>query len=233
MDALRGGTPTAEPRYLHTSAGDLPLQEYRLRVGEHEWAVLHTAAMLTHADEASFFHEYADRVPYGVALWPSSIALAHEIASRAEEFASGSVLELGAGTGLPGIVAASFGARVTQTDRQEGVLSVCRLNGRRNRAQRIAYRAVSWADWNDTDRYDWIIGADVLYGEDGHPHLRRILADNLAAGGRVLLADPFRERSLRFLEEMEREGWRVTLTRWKVGEEADSRAMGVFELSPS
>ena len=49
---------------------------------------------------------------YGVTLWPSAIALAHDLAARGNRLRDLRVLELGAGTGLPGIVAASFGARV-------------------------------------------------------------------------------------------------------------------------
>ena len=110
-------TMTMEPQLLRTTAGDFDLQEYRLRLAGREWAIAHTGAMLTHHDEQKFFKELRDTLPYGVALWPSSIALAHEVASRAEEMRGARVLELGAGTGLPGIVAASLGARVVQTDR--------------------------------------------------------------------------------------------------------------------
>ena len=44
-------------------------------------------------------------------LWPAAIALAHEVAERADTLRGARVLELGAGTGLPGIVAAT---RLTQ-----------------------------------------------------------------------------------------------------------------------
>src|SRR5436305_1309421 len=106
--------PTSEPPLLRTSTGEFPLQECRLQVGGREWSLLHTGAVLTQADEAHFLTELRDRLPYGVALWPSAIALAHEIAVRAGDFLGRTVLELGAGTGLPGIVAATLGARVVQ-----------------------------------------------------------------------------------------------------------------------
>lgn len=65
-----------------------------------------------------------------------------------------------------------------------------------------------------------------------HPHLRRIFGSNLAPGGRVLLSDPFRAVSLRLLEGLEADGWRITLSKWNVGEEATPRPIGVFELVP-
>src|SRR5437868_1071885 len=133
-------------------ADTLPFHEYRLRLGESEWSVLHSGAVIDFWEEQRFLSESRDSHPYGVALWASAIALAHEIESRAAEFRGRTVLELGAGTGLPGIVAASLGARVVQTDRHELALSVCRRNGERNRGragvETIGYRIADWTRWD-------------------------------------------------------------------------------------
>ena len=217
---------------LRTTAGDFPLQEARVSVGGREWSILHTDAVVSRADEARFLGETKDRLPYGVVLWPAAIALAYEIASRPEAFRGARVLELGAGTGLPGIVAASLGARVVQTDRQELAMHVCRRNGERNGVDAIEHRLVDWAEWDDGGRYDWIVGSDVLYAEATHPHLRRIFESNLAPGGRVLLSDPFRAVALRLLEALEADGWTIALARWSVGEGEDRRPIGLFELEP-
>lgn len=224
--------PDDPDRRIQTDAGTFPLQEYRLGLAGRTWSILHTHAVLSHGDEARYFRELRNRLPYGVALWPASIALAHELASRAGELAGLPVLELGAGTGLPGIVAASLGARVVQTDRHELALAICRRNGARNGAGAIEHRLADWADWGDRGRYAWVIGSDILYGEGTHPHLRRIFEANLAPGGRVLLADPFREQSLRLLGELEAEGWEVQVSTWAVGEDETPRTIGIFELAP-
>ncbi len=221
-----------QPRVLHTTAGDVTLDEYRLRLAGREWTVLHTGAILTHADEQRFLNEGTTRLPYGVALWPAAIALAHDVASRPEAFRDRKVLELGAGTGLPGIVAASLGGRVVQTDRQELALAICRRNGERNGVEAVEYRLADWTEWDDAGRYDWILGSDILYGETIHPHLRRIFETSLAPGGRVLLSDPFRGTSLKLLEALEADGWGIALAKWNVGEEESPRPIGVFELAP-
>ena len=224
--------PATQPKVLHTTAGDFPLRECRLGVGGRAWTVLSTGSILTPADEAEYLTGLAERMPYGVVLWPSAIALAHEIATRADEFRGRTVLELGAGTGLPGIVAAAVGARVVQTDRQEVAMAVCRRNGERNGITGVEYRLAEWAGWTDAGRYDWVLGSDILYGEAAHPLLRRIFEANLAPGGRVLVADPYRAASLKLLECLEADGWRVTLTKWTVGAEETPRPIAVFELSP-
>ncbi|MBW3571103.1 MAG: methyltransferase domain-containing protein [Gemmatimonadetes bacterium] len=215
---------------LHTSVGDFPLHEYRLGLGGREWRILHTESVLSRDDEAHFLLELKDRLPYGVVLWPAAIALAHEVAARADELRGKQVLELGAGTGLPGIVAASLGARVVQTDRQEVAMAVCRRNGERNGVDSIEHRLVDWTEWDDLRRYDCIIGSDILYGESVHPHLRRIFQGSLAPGGRILLSDPFRATSLKLLEALEAEGWKIGLSKWSVGEEETPRPIGVFEV---
>jgi methyltransferase-like protein 23 len=224
--------PATQNRLLDTPAGPFPLYDLRLSLAGREWSILHTGAVLTHADEASYFHEVADRLPYGLALWPSALALAREVAERAEAFRGTRVLELGAGTGLPGIVAASLGARVVQTDQQEVTLSVCRRNGIRNAATSIEYRLADWAEWDAEERYDWIVGSDIVYSEATHPHLERIFTNNLAPGGRVLISDPVRYASMCLLERLEEAGWSSTSTERRVGEGASPRVISLYELVP-
>ncbi len=220
-----------QPPMLHTSEGAYPLHEYTLRLAGREWTVLHTGVVLTQADEWQFFREFLPPLPYGVALWPSAIALAYELASRGGALADKTVLELGTGVGLPGIVAASLGAQVVQTDRQELAMMLCRRNGDLNRVEGIEPSLADWTNWREKRRFDWILGSDILYSEAMHPHLRRIFESNLAAEGRILLADPFRGISLRLLESLQEQGWNITMTKWKLGEEDDPRPIGVFELS--
>lgn len=220
-------SPTA-PHVLSTTAGDLPLEEYHLRLEGRTWRILHTGAVLSHDDEQRFLGAER-RIPYGVALWPAAIALAHEIASRLVDGLR--VLELGAGTGLPGIVAASLGARVIQTDHQEVALFVCKKNAERNGITTIEHHAADWTSWDDREPYDWILGSDILYAETMHPHLRRIFESNLGAGGKILLSDPFRKPSFALLEAMEADGWKITMNKWTVGVAPPERPVGVFELT--
>lgn len=219
-----------EPEVLATTAGDFPLEEVEVTVDGRRWTVLHTGAVLTAEEEVAFLRgEQTTKRPYGLVLWPSAIALANEVAARPVRGLR--VLELGAGTGLPGLVAAALGARVVQTDRQKLVLHVCRRNAERNGVTTIEHRLADWTDWHDDDRYDLVLGSDILYADGVHAHLRAIFERNLAPGGTVLLSDPFRAASLRLLEELEAAGWRVSMDKWTVGVAPPPRPVGVFALT--
>lgn len=216
----------SEPRVIVTPSGELPLHEYHLRLGDHAWRILHAAAVFGEDDEQRFLGAEI-RIPYGLALWPSSVALAHDLATRT--LAGKRLLELGAGTGLPGIVAATLGATVVQTDFHDVALQLCVQNARRNGAS-IEHRAADWTAWKDTARYDVVLGSDTLYMEAMRPHLRAIFDANLAPGGTLLLADPLRKQSVPLFEAMEADGWSVTMSKWTVGGDTESRAVGVYEL---
>lgn len=221
-----------EERILRTTIGDFPLDECRLAFSGREWTILHIGAVFSHAEESRYLREQKERLPYGVTLWAAAVALAHDIAARAASFRECRVLELGAGTGLPGIVAAAHGARVLQTDRHQAVIALCRRNVSLNSAGKVKQVLLDWTDWSEVGQYQWIIGSDILYADEMHPHLRNIFETNLAPGGRVLLSDPFRETGYKMLEALESDGWTISMSKWSIGEGSERRPIGVFELAP-
>lgn len=112
------------------------------------------------------------------------------------------------------------------------LVTSCKRNCERNGGETAEHRLSDWAAWEETGLYEWVIGSDILYGEEMQTHLRRVFETNLAPGGRVLLSDPFRAASLGLLEALEADGWSVTLSKWSVGEEATPRPVALYELSP-
>lgn len=218
---------------LRTSIGDFTLHEYRLTLGGRTWSFLHTGAVVTREQEYEYLAREQGRLPYGVMLWPASIALSHDVLTRSDTLPGKRVLELGAGTGMPGIVAASLGARVLQIDRSEVALHVCGMNAERNRVTSIDVRDAEWETFHSDAPFDLILGADVLYVTTMHDRLRAICDQYLAPGGTVLFSDPFRSQSLPMLETMEANGWRVSLAKWSIEVETGTRTIAVYEATRS
>ncbi|CAD5316206.1 unnamed protein product [Arabidopsis thaliana] len=94
---------------------------------------------------------------YGLFVWPCSVILAEYVWQHRSRFRDSSILELGAGTSLPGLVAAKVGANVTLTDdatKPEVLDNMRRVLG------------LTWGVWDAPIldlRPNIILGADVLY----------------------------------------------------------------------
>src|SRR5882757_5726723 len=79
-------------------------------------------------DEQAFDHE--EFLPYWAELWPSALALARALGTRALHGAR--TLELGCGLGLPSLAAALAGGRVLATDWSPEAVAMTARNAARN-----------------------------------------------------------------------------------------------------
>jgi predicted nicotinamide N-methyase len=185
----------------------LPLETVDLAIGDQLWhvnAVQNQDALLDMADQL-------EHIPYGFLLWESAVALANLLVIQADQVRNKRVLELGAGVGLPGLVARSLGAEVWQTDHEPKALALAALNAWQNGITGLHHFLADWTDWTHTDCYDFLLGADILYERAMQPYLEGIFQQTLAPGGRLLLADPSRPQAFAFVAEMEKRGWRFEI----------------------
>lgn len=142
-----------------------------------------------------------DQIPYWAELWPAARGLAQYIWERID-FQGATVLELGAGLGLPGLVAALKGGLVTFSDYKKESLEMIARNVRRNGIQQADYLLADWRDFQCDKKFDWIIGSDVLYNPTLNPYVALILERNLAEKGQLLFAHPSRPVTKKFLDEI-------------------------------
>lgn len=183
----------------------LPLRRHELVLGGRRWsidAVGDQDVLLDASDRFAVF-------PFGLLLWESSMALAAALVDRASAVHGATILEIGAGTGLAGLVAASLGAHVRQTDHLAEAIALCRHNAALNGVGGITTALADWTRWTDDARYDLVVGADVLYDRAAHAPVRDILHRNLAEGGRALLTDPGRIDTPAFIGNLRAAGWRI------------------------
>lgn len=151
--------------------------------------------------------ENDDKIPYWAELWPAARGLARYIWEKVD-FRGATVLELGAGLGLPGLVAACKEGQVTISDYQPEALKIASRNARRNGIDSVACLLADWRDFQLQQQFDWIIGSDVLYNPRSNPYVGRILARNLAPYGQLLFAHPGRKATFDFLQELVAAGFK-------------------------
>ncbi|CAM9278248.1 unnamed protein product [Chrysoparadoxa australica] len=108
---------------------------------------------------------------FGLFTWPSAIVLAHWVKTQEHELPGMRVLELGAGTSLPGVLAARLGAAVTLTDRTKGqdVLLNIAKTIELNKDGMLGTCDVQGLTWGTVGggwvgkTFDVVLGSDVLY----------------------------------------------------------------------
>ena len=194
--------------------GELPWVMREVEIGGRMWrveTVEDQGALLAASEGRAQF-------PFGLMLWESAVALAAEFAARPEWVRGRSVLELGCGVGLAGVVAAALSARVVQTDHDPAALEAARRTGELNGVRDVRVEAADWHAWNDAAAFDLIIAADVIYDAADHQALLDVMDRALAPGGRALLADPGREAQGEFIARAGREGWRVVRSECQVAD---------------
>ena len=198
---------TPPPEALTPLLARVPLVPIQVAVGDRMWQITVVP------DQTAFFevHDDLEDPPYGFLLWEAAIGLARLLVQQPNWVRGKRVLELGAGVGLPGLVADSLGGAVWQTDHLSDILALTALNVRQNGNPPIQHFLADWRRWSHAEHYDLILGADILYDRTFHFYLEHIFYHNLALGGRLLLADPGRPAALDFMVRLEEHGWRVDL----------------------
>jgi predicted nicotinamide N-methyase len=131
----------------------------------------------------------------GLQLWAASIVLSHWLLEMREKLRGREVLELGAGCGLCGIVAAKLCATgpVLLTDLAPPTIANMEHNLAINSLPPTAARAAS-LDWREPKTWppahSVVIGADLAYAREAVPDLLRVVRALVAPGGSFLYVAP-------------------------------------------
>ncbi len=125
----------------------------------------------------------------GFKLWECAVDLVRYIHKNGLKGAS--VLEIGAGHGLPGIVMGSMGARLALHDFNEEVLQLCTaVNVKLNEVSNVRFVAGDWGRLQDVlgEEFDVVLSAETVYSEKSLRSLAHTILDSLKPGGYALIA---------------------------------------------
>jgi predicted nicotinamide N-methyase len=151
------------------------------------------------------------RMPYWAAVWESAAAVGAHLIRRHPDLRGRNAMDLGCGTGAAGMVLADLGARVLLGDIDTAPLLFSALNTHPWR-DRVRVRRLDWQTDRLDERFDLIVGSDVLYERGQWDSIEPFLRHHLAPGGFVLIGEPGRPKAVEFPAWMTSRGWTVDTT---------------------
>lgn len=143
-----------------------------------------------------------DVCPHFGVVWPSALALSEYLCDIwSVSFKNSSIIELGCGLALPSLTARRLGCEnVIASDRHSLVANFLESHTRKNALPPLAYRSMDWRDLECDQRFDVILGSDLLYEAWQPAFLAHAISQLL--GGHALIADPGRGRVEMFKEHL-------------------------------
>jgi len=135
----------------------------------------------------------------GHKIWDAGYVLSQLLTNKSDLLQGKTVLELGSGTGIGGLMAAAVGAVVSLTDGASSVLPILESNVKlSNLHHSTTVRRLQWDNQDDVAMvssrgpFDFIIGSDLLYTPETLPHLVDVLTNLSTQRTEVLLTFPIR-----------------------------------------
>lgn len=138
-------------------------------------------------------------------LWPSSLVLAEVMATK--KVKSLKILEIGCGLALSSIILSLRGADITATDNHPSVPSFLEENIRINQCKPISFIQADWENIHEdplNEKYDLIIGSDVLYLPEHISKLSKFINQYSNPKCEVIIVDPNRGNQSLFKRDMKK-----------------------------
>ncbi|XP_038564646.1 methyltransferase-like protein 23 isoform X1 [Micropterus salmoides] len=152
---------------------------------------------------------------YGMYVWPCAVVLARFLWARREELRDKTVLEIGAGVSLPGVVAGKCGAKVILSDNATTpqCLENCRRSCEANGLRDVEVLGLTWGEISPDlvllPELDVILGSDVFYEPQDFEDVLVTVAYLLRKNPRAQFWTTYQERSADWSIE-------ALLHRWKL-----------------
>jgi predicted nicotinamide N-methyase len=161
-----------------------------VRIGEQILEITHIENMTEYleklADQAG--QGKGIELPMWAKIWPASTMLALAV-TQIPVTAGKRILEVGAGLGIPGLVAAARGFTTVITDINEDALLFAQINILKNGLQHKATVKPLNIMTQDSDQpFDCILGSEVLYLKNSASRLVQFLHNSLKPKGMALFA---------------------------------------------
>ncbi len=163
----------------------------------------HTLTLFTPAAIDRFINpqDVMDNFPLWAKLWEASGVLAGYLANLTPDPRK-TMLEIGCGLGMVGIVAARAGHHITMTDLNPDALNFARANALANGCPQVAIQRLDWNAPQLESRFDMIVGSETVYKTEDIDGLETLFDRCLNPDGAIILAEGVRRTGVDFWERM-------------------------------
>jgi ETFB lysine methyltransferase len=209
-----------------------PLQQFALQVGEITLSVTTAEDMqelINRITEEEFIKD--ERFPYWAEVWHSAIALGEYLQERPDLVRGKHAHEIGCGLGVPGMIAASLGARVSFSDYEEPARRLVELNYLSNALPQPT--DIFHLDFREPPQRTWdvILSSDVIYERRFVEPLATCLDAITAPDGIILLAEPDRDIAVPFFHRLKDLGFTYERTQKSVSLYSRTVEVSVYAIS--
>ena len=140
--------------------------------------------------------------PLWAKIWEPCLILADYLASMPVN-PEKRFLEIGGGLGLVGIVASSFGHKVTMTEYNHDALNFANANAHINNcSSNIEIKELDWNKPELKGTFDRILGCEIIYKKESFYPILRLFRTYLKEDGEILLSERARKSSMEFFRQM-------------------------------
>jgi len=130
--------------------------------------------------------------PYWAKVWPSAIALVKVIQKHPSLIRDKTVLELGAGIGLPSLLMASEAKTIQVSDYDSEAVELLRKNIAYLQLQNVQALQIDWNDLPENINPEVIILSDVNYDPTQFETLTKLIEKFIHQGCTIILSTPQR-----------------------------------------
>ena len=170
-------------------------------IGSRTLTLLKVKDLERFVDREALLRDDTEEPPYWAHLWTGALTLARYVDDYIDCHDQ-TVLDLGCGLGLTGIIAAQKGGRVVFADKEADAVSFALENARLNGCSDCHVRPLDFTrDTLDT-RFSFILGAEILYDRPTFSALAKFLVTHLASDGRAIFSDARRTNTQDFYQQL-------------------------------
>ncbi len=136
--------------------------------------------------------DHATPFPYWTKVWPSAIALHNVLQKHPSLIRDKSVLELGAGIGLPSLMMASEAKTIQVSDYDLEAVELLRKNIAHLQLQNVKALQIDWNEMPENINPEVIILSDVNYDPTQFETLKKLIEKFIHQGCTIILSTPQR-----------------------------------------